>query len=76
MSLLKKLMFIPFAAAFMRSGQRGSENILHAALEDKTRMKNGGFYKECKLAEAENAKLNAMEEEAKKLWEISERLTK
>lgn len=73
-SFLKKVLFVPFACMFMRSASRGSHNILQAVLEDSDKLVQGGFYRECKIAEAENNKIKNMKEVGGKLWNISEKL--
>ena len=75
-SLLKKIAFSPIAFLFMRSEGRGAENILHVLLEDKEKLHNGGFYRECAIAEKESARWKSLEEEGRQLWELSEQLTK
>lgn len=60
---------------FMRSASSGAQNIIQAVVEDENNLVNGGFYKECKLAVEENAKMDDMSEIGQKLWEISENLT-
>jgi len=71
----KKLLFLPIAFMFMRSGARGAENIVQAVVEDEQQLVSGGFYRECKLAAEEEVKLTAMAETGRQLWDISERLT-
>ena len=60
---------------FMRSASSGAQNIIQAVVEDENNLVNGGFYKECKLAVEQNAKMDDMAEIGQKLWEISENLT-
>ena len=44
-------------------------------MEDKEKLYAGGFYKDCKLASAENAKFDGMSDTSRQLWELSEELT-
>ena len=60
---------------FMRSASSGAQNIIQAVVEDEDNLVNGGFYKECKLASVENAKMDDMFDVGGQLWEISENLT-
>lgn len=71
----KKILFLPIMFLFMRSASSGAQNIIQAVVEDENNLVNGGFYKECKLAAEENAKMDDMSEIGQQLWEISENLT-
>ena len=71
----KKILFMPFAFMFMRSGWRGAQNIVQAVVEDDQNLLSGGFYRECKIAAKENTKLDEMADTGLQLWEISEKLT-
>jgi len=71
----KKILFLPIMLLFMRSASSGAQNIIQAVVEDENNLVNGGFYKECKLAAEQNAKMDDMAEIGQKLWEISENLT-
>jgi len=70
----KKVLFVPFAIMFMRSASRGAHNIVQAVLEDNETLVQGGLYRECKIAEVENTKLDDMKEVGVNLWDISEKL--
>jgi len=71
----KKILFMPFAFMFMRSAWRGAQNIVQAVVEDDQNLVSGGFYKECKIATTENAKLDNLTDTGLQLWEISQKLT-
>lgn len=74
-SFLKKILFLPIMFLFMRSAARGAQNIIQAVVEDEDKLVNGGFYRECKLAD-ENTGLDAKSQIGKELWRLSEELTK
>ena len=80
LSPFKILGALPFLFMFMRSAARGSQNILFCLLAPKDggpsnpALKSGDFYRECKWAQAENKKLDGLEEQGKELWEISNKL--
>ena len=59
----------------MRSASSGAQNIIHAVVEDKDQLVNGGFYKECRLAVEDNSKMDKMSDLGQQLWELSEKLT-
>lgn len=75
MPLYKKLLFAPIAFMFMRSAARGAQNIINAVVEEEQALTHGGFYRECKLAQAEEVKLSSLQDLQQQLWEVSERLT-
>jgi len=73
-SLLKKILFAPIMLAIMRGAARGACNIVHATTAEG--LQNGGYYRECRLAEKEAAKIEKMaieDGDGKRLWELSER---
>ena len=75
LTLVRKLLFAPFAFMFMRSSARGSENILHVATEAKDALVSGGFYRDCKVALPETKKIKELSEKTgKELWAFSEKL--
>ena len=74
-SLIKRILFLPLVLMAMRSAASGAQSIIQAVLEDENELVNGGFYKECKLAAEENAKMDELSEIGQQLWEISENLT-
>lgn len=71
----QKILFLPIAFLFMRTAAQGAQNIIQAVVEDEDKLLSGGFYKDCKLASAENAKFDAMSVTGRRLWELSEELT-
>lgn len=74
MSVFKKFAIMAPAFFFMRGAAQGSHNIVYLALEDGVLLTNGGFYRDGKLVEKENDKLNSMEDVGEKLWKLSEKL--
>lgn len=75
MPLYKKLLLAPIAFMFMRSAKQGAQNIIQAVVEEEQNLKSGGFYKDCRIAEAEEAKLSLLTDLQQSLWEVSQRLT-
>jgi len=71
----QKILFLPIMFLFMRSAASGAQNIIHAVVEDKDKLVNGGFYKECKLASDDDSKMDGMSDVGLQLWEISENLS-
>jgi len=71
----KKILVAPLFFMIMRSAARGAENIIQAVLEEDQELVPGGFYRECKIAEPENAKLADLGDVGIRLWDISESLT-
>ena len=67
-------MFAPILWLNMRSAKRGCHNIVQSVLEDPEGLESGAFYRECRHAD-ENAKLDAMKDEAERLWDYSAELT-
>ena len=67
--------FLPIAAMFMRSAAQGAQNIIQAVVEDSQRLSSGGFYSECKLDMAKEARLGEMGELQLQLWQRSVELT-
>ena len=70
----RKLLMLPVTALMLRSSERGSHNIVQAVVEDPEGLPPGGFYRECALADSENAKLDAMQVDRLRLWHFSEQL--
>lgn len=75
MSFFKKLIILPIAFLFMRSAAQGSHNIAYLGLEDKDKLVNGGFYRDGKIEEKENSKLDSMSDVGDELWKLSEKLS-
>jgi len=72
--LLRKILLAPLFLAIMRGAARGACNIVHATTAEG--LQNGGYYRECKLAEKENAKIEKMvieDGDGTRLWQLSER---
>ena len=53
---------------------QGSHNIVYLCLEDKSKLLNGGFYRDGKVEQKENTKLDSMSDVGEKLWTLSEKL--
>ena len=72
----KKLIVLPFIIMIMRSSVQGAGNIIYGVLQEEDKLENGGCYKDGKLQEKENKKLETLMEEGvgKKVWRLSEKL--
>ncbi len=66
-----------FFLRFWRSSfcSQGSHNIAYLGLEDKDKLVNGGFYRDGKIEEKENSKLDSMSDVGDELWKLSEKLS-
>lgn len=72
----KKMLLAPIALLFMRSSTQGAQNIIYAVVEDSDKLKSGGLYRDFRLAEKENQKIDSLEEQVGlKLWQLSEEMT-
>lgn len=71
----KKCLLAPFAFMFMRSAKQGAQNIIQAVVEEEQNLKCGGFYKDCKIAQPEEAKLSLLTDVQETLWQTSVTLT-
>lgn len=69
MAWWKKCLFAPIAFMFMRSSERGAQNILDGVLADE--LVSGGFYRECKIAQKETEKIENLSETSSALWNLS-----
>ncbi len=54
---------------------QGSQNIVYLGIEDKEKLANGGFYRDAKIEEKENQKLDSMSDVGEELWKLSEKLS-
>ena len=63
--------FIEFELIYFQ----GSNNIAYLGLEDKDKLVNGGFYRDGKIEEKENLKLDSMSDVGEELWKLSEKLS-
>jgi hypothetical protein len=54
---------------------QGSQNIVYLGIEDKEKLVNGGFYRDAKIEEKENQKLDSMSDVGEELWKLSEKLS-
>lgn len=73
--LYKKLVFAPIMALIQRRAVQGAQNIIFATIEGKSKLENGGFYKDGKLAKEETKYAESTTGDAHKvLWELSEKL--
>ena len=71
--LASSLLFLPsIRCSFIF---QGSHNIVFLCLEEKSKLVNGGFYRDGKIEVKENAKLDTMEDVGDKLWDLSEKLS-
>ena len=52
---------------FMRSAARGAHNIIHAAVEDKEKLVNGGFYRLVPIGKRNKGQLGSMSNMAAEL---------
>ena len=62
----------PAFGVFGKTRLQGAQTTLYCALEDYDKLQAGGYYSDCKIAIASGEACN--EENAKKLWEVSEKL--
>ncbi|KAK9510776.1 hypothetical protein O3M35_005489 [Rhynocoris fuscipes] len=67
------LLFAPVAFLYMRSARQGCQTILYCALSDEVIGKSGKMFRDCKLFSSSH---NFDDEIQKKLWAVSESLTK
>ena len=72
----RKLLMLPFMLMFMRTCTQGANNIIFAAIQDKDKLENGGFYRDENVQNRENNKLESLEEQgvSSQLWHFSETL--
>lgn len=74
-SLPIKVLVAPLMMMIQRTAQQGAQNIIFATLEDKSKLKNGVFYKHGEIAKEETDYVDSLGEGvSKKLWEVSEKL--
>eukprot|EP00096_Caligus_rogercresseyi_P013159 TRINITY_DN582_c0_g1_i1.p1 TRINITY_DN582_c0_g1~~TRINITY_DN582_c0_g1_i1.p1 ORF type:complete len:337 (+),score=103.41 TRINITY_DN582_c0_g1_i1:96-1106(+) len=72
LSLPKKLIMALVSAVFQRSSSKGSENLVHGATAKD--IVNGGFYRDCAVAEKESKKLDGLLEVGNQLHALSDEL--
>ncbi|KAM9318276.1 dehydrogenase/reductase SDR family member 13-like [Pholidichthys leucotaenia] len=73
MSLWMQLLFTPFAKFFFLDTEAGSQTTLHCALQEGIEPLSGRYFSNCALQQVgAKGRDDAL---AKKLWEVSERLT-
>ena len=72
----RKVFMLPFMLMFMRSSAQGAANIIYGVVQDEHKLENGGFYRDGKVQESENTKLETLMEggAGKRLWDLSEKL--
>nr|ACO15677.1 Retinol dehydrogenase 12 [Caligus clemensi] len=68
----KKFVMFLVSSVFQRSSSAGSENLVFAAVTKE--FENGGFYRECRIAQKEMDKLNALTEVGNQLHSLSDEL--
>lgn len=69
----KKLLIMVVGGMFMRTAYQGAQNILFCLLADQDRLESGATYRDGQLLECD--KLKDADDQSKKLWELSEKLT-
>lgn len=73
MSLWLQLLMMPFAKLFFLNPEEGSQTTLHCALQEGIEPLSGRYFSNCELQQVgAKGRDDAL---AKKLWEVSERLT-
>ncbi|XP_026152499.1 dehydrogenase/reductase SDR family member 13b.1 isoform X2 [Mastacembelus armatus] len=73
MSLWVQLLMKPFAKAFFKDSEGGSQTTLYCALQEGIESFSGRYFSDCALQEVgDKGRDDAL---AKKLWEVSERLS-
>lgn len=73
LSLWLQLLMMPFAKLFLLHPEEGSQTTLHCALQEGLESLSGRYFSDCALEEVgAQGRDDAL---AKKLWEVSERLT-
>ena len=71
----KKIMFAPIMLMIQRTCVQGSQNIVHATLEEKENMQSGSMYRDGEVAKDETEFLDSLDKDLpKKLWDLSEKL--
>lgn len=66
-----KLAFRPF----LKSAEEGAQTSIYCAVSDEVKGQSGKYYQECKEAEEHSSELSKDMGLAKKLWEVSEKIT-
>ncbi len=70
-AVLFKVIVNPAFQFFGKSRVGGAQTTLYCALEDQDRLQAGGYYSDCKIKKTSK---EVTEENAKRLWEVSEKL--
>ena len=71
----KKLLLGPLMLMIQRNSVQGSQNIIHATLEDKEKLESGGMYRDGEIAKDESEYMDSLEKDLpQKLWDLSETL--
>ena len=71
----KKLLVGPLMLMIQRNSVQGSQNIVHATLEDKDKLQSGGMYRDAKIAKDETEYMDSLDKDLpQKLWDLSEEL--
>ena len=71
---LVKLLVFPFMFLFMKSARQGAQTTIQLAVDPALEKVTGKYFSDCETCDASDAAKD--DGAAKKLWEISERLTK
>ncbi|XP_036391847.1 dehydrogenase/reductase SDR family member 13-like isoform X1 [Megalops cyprinoides] len=73
MALWQRLLFLPFAKLFFLDAEAGAQTTLHCALQEGIEPLSGRYFSSCAVQElSAKARDDAV---ARKLWEVSERLS-
>ena len=72
-NLLSKILYIPLRTFIGKSIEQGSATSVYAAIHPSMKDKGGYFLANCKIKENSSA---ITDETSKKLWELTEKMTK
>ncbi|CAF0823755.1 unnamed protein product [Brachionus calyciflorus] len=71
---LAKILLVPISLWFFKDATQGAQTTIHCAVDESISALSGAYFSDCKPKKLLENALN--DEDAKKLWEISEKLTK
>ena len=72
-SWILKVMYNTYGRLFGKTPVEGAQTTIYCAIQEGLEKDSGGYFADCKLTSSSRASLN--EEDAKRLWELSEELT-
>ena len=72
-SRLLKVMYATYGRLFGKTPVEGAQTTIYCATQEGLEKHSGGYFSDCKVTPSSRASLN--EEDAKRLWEVSEELT-